>query len=188
MTYYVSDVTLSHTVSLHRPTRSPSQSPTRHPTANPTAAPSISFCVPIRIDLIGFAEFNSDDLADDVSLQEEIASITQFAIAQTAQNHEIESDSFYVRYDDSCALIQYIDGELHQSLFINQSVCTFGDDDLQSMTLILQYESHLIAETLADLLEEFYLNGNDTDSMDVEEDISDPLEVLVDVLTELSCY
>ena len=136
-------------------------------TQSPTTLPPGSFCIPIRVDIIDFDAFNSDDLSDDILLQNEVANTTHFAIAQIGENHDINSDSFYVLYNDSSADSQYIDGDLQRSVFINESLCTFGADDLQSLTLIMQYEGEAIASILSKKLTSIYSNREASESMEV---------------------
>ena len=106
-------------------------------------------------------------MAADVSLQNEVANLTDYAIAQIAQKHDIDSNSFYVLYHDSSADTQYLDGELQRSVFINASLCTLGADDLQALMLILQYESNQISNVLLDKLTVVYLNGEVNNGMEV---------------------
>ena len=141
------------------------------------------FCVSIRIDVINFDAFNSDDLAADVSLQQQFVNVTHSAIAQIAESHNIDEDSFYVLYDDSSADTQYLDGELQRSVFINESLCTLGADDLQSLKLILQYESKEISNVLSDKLIAVYLNGEVSDGMEVRLYLANQLSYYVMIIT-----
>ena len=157
------------------PTESPSPSPTQSPstptsaptipTVDPTSDPTEIFCEFIIVEITDFDAFNSDDLNDDVILQDQIGNITYFAIAQNAEDDGIESGSFYVRYGDSSAESQYVDDEVQRSLFINQSLCAYGSDDLDTLTVIILYEDDEIEVILADKLTALYLDGQASDSM-----------------------
>lgn len=111
--------------------------------------------------------FTSDDLNDKVSLQENVTDIIHFAIAQTAWNHHIDSDSFYIRFDDSSSDSQYANGTLQRFLFIEATLCTFQSADLQPLVLIIENEGHDIGDILADKVTAMYLNGYASHSMEV---------------------
>ena len=158
------------------PAPHPSSSPTNTPSSEPTGAPLISICSSIMITIKQFNAFDSDDLNHYVTLQAQFVNITHFAIAQTAENSNIERDSFFIRYKNSSASDRHPDVETKTCLFVNQSLCTFRADDLQSLSLIIEHESDQIDNILSEKLAALYL---ETAPQEVP-------EVSIYVLTQLS--
>ena len=150
------------------PTTSPSAAPTA-PSTEPTSAPSTPFCISIRVDIIDFDGFDSDELNGNVSLQEEVANVTHHALAQTMlmtySNFDI--DTFYVLYDDSLDANLYENGNIQQSVHIDQTLCTLYELYLDMLSQIIQNDGDEISTIMATKLTMLYLDGVASDSMTV---------------------
>lgn len=92
------------------PTQSPSTEPTKTPSTDPTISPSTEptdsptqsgsdlFYDFINVAISGFDGFSASELRYDFALQNVIANITHFAIAQSAADYGVDGDSFAVDY------------------------------------------------------------------------------------------
>ena len=151
------------------PTSQPTASPSFEPSSDPTSAPSTPFCNSIRVDIIDFAGFDSDELNRNVSLQEEVANVTHHALAQTMlmtySNFDI--DTFYVLYDDSLDANLYENGNIQQSVHIDQTLCTSYESKLDLLTRIIRNDGDEISTIMATKLTMLYLDGVASDSMSV---------------------
>ena len=147
----------------------PTVFPTNYPSADPTEAPSTHFCQSIRIDIIDFDGFDSDDLNDDELLQEEVANVTHHALAQTAftANYGIDIDSFYVVYEDSLDAHVYENGNVQQSVHIDEILCAFEAADSNLLTEMIENEAGMIGSIISQRLAALHLEGQTSDTMTV---------------------
>ena len=145
------------------PSPSPTQSPsTKLPTLEPTEAPTTSKCESINVDIINFNGFDSDDLSTDVGLQDLISNITYHAIKQTASAHD-NIDSFYVFYSSVSGESEYVDGQLLESLFIEEMLCTSTNSNSQRLLQLILNEADDIEATMLENLTKEYPDGDATD-------------------------
>ena len=169
------------------PTSGPTTDPTNDPSIDPTTDPTIDpVCVQIRVDIIDFNEFDSDQLNDDEELQNEVANVTHYALSRTAfaTDYSIDMDSFYVVFDDSDTVYLYDDGQLQKSLFIYETLCALQEDDLVILSEIIQSQCDVVNQLMADKLNALYLKETRTDSLEVS--ISDMSQLRLLVL--LRCH
>ena len=109
------------------------------------------------------------ELNGNVSLQEEVANVTHHALAQTMlmtySNFDI--DTFYVLYDDSLDANLYENGNIQQSVHIDQTLCTSYESKLDLLTRIIRNDGDEISTIMATKLTMLYLDGVASDSMSV---------------------
>ena len=165
------------------PSEMPSKSPSRTPTSPPTTEP---VCIQIRVDIIDFDGFDSDQLNEDKELQYEVANMTHYALSRTAitTDYSIDADNLYVIFDDSDTVYLYDDGQLQKSLFIYETLCALQEDDLVILSEIIQSQCDVVNQLMADKLNTLYLNGRRADSLKVS--ISDLSQLRLFVL--LRCH
>ena len=152
------------------PTRNPTKSPSTEPSVFPTVAPTPEpFCSPIRIDVIDFDGFDSDELNDDVELQNDVANVTHYALFRTAitTNYSIDRDTFYVIFDDSESVNEYDGGELQRSLFVHETLCALQENDSVLLRELIQSHCDAVNQLMADKLTTMYLDGETMGSLKV---------------------
>ena len=180
-------------VSSLNPTKTPSsdltESPTNYPSSNPTNAPSTLFCQSIRLDIIDFDGFDSDDLSNNETLQEEVANVTHHALAQTVltANYEIDTYSFYVIYHDSLDANVYDNGNVQQSVHIDEILCASLAADSDLLTEMIQNDAKMINSILAKRLTALYLEGQWSDTMKVSIAGATELSSFVKVVLKAPC-
>ena len=106
---------------------------------------------------------------DDEQLQEEVANVTHHALAQTAltANYDINTDSFYVLYDDSLSASVYENGILQRSVHIDEILCAFQAADSNLLSEMIENEAAMINSILAERLTALYLEGQWSATMEV---------------------
>ena len=139
-------------------------------------APSTSFCQSVRVNVIDFEGFDSDDLNDDEKLQEQVANVTNHALAQTVltANYGIDIDSFYVIYNDSLDANSYENGNVLQTVHIDEELCAFEEADSNLLTEMIEDEAEMINDIIAKRLVTLYLDGDASETMTVS--ITGPIE------------
>ena len=166
---------------MNSPSTNPSSTPSFEPTPDPTTAPSTPFCQSIRLGIIDFDGFDSDDLNEDEKLQKQVANMTYHALAQTVlnANYDIEIDSFYVIYDDSLDANLCENGNVQQSVHIDETLCAFEAEDSNLLPEMIENEVQMINSIIAKTLAALYMKGQWSDRMEVS--IAGPNEFRVSV-------
>lgn len=141
--------------------------PTASPTSDPSPSPTIPFCKLVNVDIVDFEAVSSDEIEDDLQLQDVFANVSHHAIAQSASDDGLAVDDFYVFHVNVSGDSEYVEDGLEWSLFFVQNLCAFDEQDLRGLVLVINNEGDEMAVAMADRLATLFLDGNSSDSMTV---------------------
>ena len=102
--------------------------------------------------------------------------MTHLALAQTALTayYDIDIGSFYVIYDDSLDANSYENGNVQQTVHIDEILCAFEAADSNLLTEMIENEAEMINGIIAKRLAALYLDGDASETMTVS--ITGPTE------------
>lgn len=93
---------------------------------------------------------------NDTALQLSVANITHYAIARSAWDYQMDSDSFYVDFYN-----------VSGALSIEQYLCTSTVSGLNVMGTVIETENPIIRAEIQNKLLEMFVNGTHGDRMSV---------------------
>ena len=123
----------------------------------------------MSVDVINLMKFTDKELMGNILYQEMIANATRYSIADVAAEVDanIDLEDFNVHFQNVSGSAEYVDGQLHRSLFIEQEFCLFDGGNVEALTLIIEHEADDIAASLMIRLATLFLDGESNEKMEV---------------------
>ena len=114
----------------------------------------------ICLEIAEFSGFTAEQLEVDSKSQDQVQNITYYAIAESARRNDIDSKSFWIRFQKSRNVSNY--------LYITQSLRVSDESTLDALATVIEENSSVIAAEIKHRLTTLYPNGTENEKTSVQ--------------------